>query len=172
MTYPTNNSSFTDLPFGGQFLLWAVRIWASAEPDDDARDDGAIALLRKGFALAGLDRAFCRFDALMAVLSVAAIGPLEIRPRRCRTISADEARLLGLVAAIQRSDPFGALSILEPWTAPTGTRIAMQSATDLANAMSAVNLRLDKRLAFHIHHDRTSGRASVPGGTPGVAWLH
>ena len=70
--------------------------------------------------------------------------------------------LLGVVAAIQRGDGPGALAILQPWTTPTGTRIALTSATRLADAMSAVRLTLEsKKRVLAVLHDELHGAELV-----------
>ena len=169
MTTPAKSSCFAELSFGGQFLLWAVRLWYSAGPSDGSTR----AVLRKGFGLARLNRGFLDFDALMTALSVAGTSALDVRPPRCMTMSNDEARLLGIIAAVQRGDPFGALAILQPRTTPAGTRIAMQAASELAKAMSAVRLTLEsKRQVLAILHDRLSGPDPTPPEAPHTARLH
>ena len=169
MSNPPKQSCFAELSFGGQFLLWAVRNWCGAPPSDSSVQ----AMLRKGFELARLHRAFSDFDAFMTAISVSGSTAIDTRPPRCMTMSADEARLLGVIAAIQRDDEIGALAVLNPWTTPAGTRIAMRAAMRLAEAMSAVRLTLEsKKRVLAVLHDDISGTDTTSWPAPSSNALH
>ncbi len=130
-----------DLPFGEQFLLWAIRHWVVAFADGGNRH----AMLKKGFQLARIDEAFPSMDELLTVISTSAKSRIEVRCPDYRGISNDEQLLIGMVAALQRSNVDGYAMILGYWLAPAGVRLAEAPATRLANLMAIGGLWLRRR---------------------------
>ena len=68
---PATEAKFADLPFGEQLMIWAMRLWART----DTAKPQVHALLRKGFALAGIEDAHGAFDSLMTMLATTTTRP-------------------------------------------------------------------------------------------------
>ena len=149
---------FDALTFGGQFLLWAIRLWAH----QSAANPGSVSTVRKAFELADLREAYADFDAFLTMLSHASDDGIDIRPRRNMTMSADEARLLGVIATLQRGDMPTADRMLRAHVRPSGARLALDAGMRLAEAMRDVRMTVAPR-------DPLSNRAAAAGEAPSVA---
>ena len=79
-------STFIELPFGEQLMLWAMRLWMRGLRDGTPDQ----AILRTGFKLAGVPDAHPALDGLMTIITTAATDTIDIRCPQCADISADE----------------------------------------------------------------------------------
>ena len=130
-----------DLPFGEQFLLWAVRNWVTAFVHQHDRH----AVLHKGFRLAGIEEAYLAIDELLTIVSASATTRIEVRCPDCRIVSDDEQVFIGMIAALQRSDCDGSAALLGFWLAPAGVRLAEVPAKKLASLMALGGLTVRRR---------------------------
>ena len=130
-----------DLPFGEQFLLWAIRHWVMAFTQQGDRH----AMLHKGFRLAGIEEGYLAIDELLTIVSASATSRIEVRCPDCSTISNDEQILVGMIAALQRSDSREFAVLLGFWVAPAGVRLSLAPATRLASLMALGGLTLRRR---------------------------
>ena len=90
---------FTELSFGEQFTLWAVRCWTEA-----ARDGVCLhPLLKEAFSRVGVASAYLALNHMLCVLAAGAQRPIVIYSRNCVPISPDEILLLGLVGDLQEN---------------------------------------------------------------------
>ena len=124
---------YSNLPFGEQLVLWAIRMWAKALNEDANISD----VLRQGFRLAGVQDAFGFLDSIMYVLATAGNGVIDIRCPGCSKISADEHRIMGAIAVYQRQTDFKHCDpYLCFWLPPTALRIVREPAMKLAKALT------------------------------------
>ncbi len=135
-------SVYSELPFGEQLVLWAIRMWAKALNEDANISD----VLRQGFRLAGVQDAFGFLDSIMYVLATAGNGVIDVRCPGCSEISADEQHIMGAIAVYQydtgvtHSDPY-----LCFWLPPTALRIVREPTMKLAKALKKGGLVLRSR---------------------------
>ncbi|HAD86611.1 MAG TPA: hypothetical protein DCG48_04545 [Rhodospirillaceae bacterium] len=144
---PATEAKFADLPFGEQLMIWAMRLWART----DTAKPQVHALLRKGFALAGIEDAHGAFDSLMTMLATTTTRPVDIRCATCGTVSGDEQRLLGALADHQNpgsgipGDNTAAESFLSVWLPPAARRLAREPIGDLARTLARMGLMIRLR---------------------------
>ncbi len=130
-----------DLPFGEQFLLWAIRNWVLAFVQRSDRHS----MLHKGFRLAGIEEAYVAIDELLTIVSSSATTRIEVRCPHNPGVSNDEQVFIGMIAALQRSDCDGSAELLAFWLAPAGVRLAQPPARKLADLMALGGLSLRLR---------------------------
>ena len=133
-------STFIELPFGEQLMLWAVRLWMRGLRDD--MPDQTI--LRTGFKLAGVPAAHAPLDGLMTVLTIAATAPIDIRCPHCADISADEHLLMDVIAGLQ-SPGRGGSTLFACRLPPAARRAGMELAGCLATVFSGAGLMIRSR---------------------------
>ena len=133
------------------FLVATLRFF------QEARHGAARHDWREGFLAADVsDSTVKGFLALFAIL--AAEREPDIAPSGCRMLSADEGRVLQLVAMLQRRHAADALVILQHWLAPAAARLALKPARALAEGLA------DRGLIVPPRH-----RADVPPAFRGMA---
>ncbi len=167
---PASEAKFADLPFGEQLMIWAMRLWART----DTAKPQVHSLLRKGFALAGIEHAHGAFDSLMTLLTTATTRPIDIRCATCGTVSDDEQRLLGALADHQNPGSglpgdTAAESFLSVWLPPAARRLAREPIGDLARTLARMGLMIRLRRRER-GPDTTSGPA--PGRTISAVTIH
>ena len=167
---PASEAKFADLPFGEQLMIWAMRLWART----DTAKPQVHALLRKGFALAGIEHAHGSFDSLMTLLETATTRPIDIRCATCGTVSDDEQRLLGALADLQ--NPGSGLpgdttdvSFLSVWLPPTARRQAREPAENLARALARMGLMIRLR---RLERGSNAASGPSPGRTISAVAIH
>ena len=130
-----------DLPFGEQFLLWAIRLWVRSQK----HKGDVYATLYEGFRLARLEEGYLIIDEMLTVIGTATTRSIDVRCPQCPGISMDEQTFIGLIAALQQSDfPAGA-RLLGCWLPPSGVRLALMPAARLARLMAVAGLALRPR---------------------------
>ena len=135
-------AEFADIPFGEQLILWAVRIWVQALQ----KEANAQSVLRTGFSHVGAPEAHPALDDLMTIISNSAQCSIDIRCPKCPSISPDEQKLLGAIAAWQHGrHPSFADSFLCAWIPPSALRIARTPVSQLATALQDVGLTIRSR---------------------------
>ena len=153
-------SVYSDLPFGEQLVLWALRMWSKAF----TQDANISHILREGFRLAGVPDAFGFLDSIMYVFATVGRGVLDIRCPACSEISIDEHRILGAIAVYQYGDPrINSDPYLRYWLRPTALRIIQEPTIKLANALKKGNLIIRPRpwtLTMSIESSGISARTS------------
>lgn len=152
-------STFADLPFGEQFMLWAMRLWARARHHGTSDH----ATLRDGFKLAGAPAAHGALDGLLTVITTAATGAIDIRGPHCRDISADEHHLMNVIAGFQRTGAAGS-DLFARRLPPTANRVGMERAKELAGALAKAGLNIRPRCpARPATKDQTPAAPPIPG---------
>lgn len=132
--------TFADLPFGEQFVLWAMRLWTRGQHHGTLDH----ATLRNGFKLAGAPAAHGDLDGLMTIITTAATGAIDIRGPQCRDISADEHHLMSVIAGFQRTGAAGS-DLFDRRLPPTAKRLGMERAKELANTLAKAGLNIRPR---------------------------
>ena len=150
-----------ELDFPGQFLVWGMRAWLmawrqSGAVQDAAQGGGAGAPLAapnayrgiagEGFLRAGVPQAMELIDDIFQALAAAALRQIDLRCPHCAYLSADEALLLGAVAASQRRQhgiAWAALCALLPPAAARGALPALVSLALLLKEAKLVMAPLD-----------------------------
>ncbi len=155
------------LRFGGQFVVWAIRLWLA----ERAGRPGAGQLLDEGLALADLAAARPRLDATLACLAVTAARPVQLNPLCDPSVSDDEILLLRVLAALQIGAGDTAHHLLEGVLPAAGLRTLLGTAKALADALSLAGLHLwsDPSGCIAALRDPIALR---PGQAPGRARLH
>lgn len=142
-------STFIELPFGEQLMLWAMRLWMRGLRD--GMPDQTI--LRTGFKLAGVPAAHAALDGLMTVLTTTATGAIDIRCPHRADISADEHQLMDVIAGLQ-SPGRGGSTLFACRLPPAARRTGMELAGHLATVFSSAGLMIRPRR--HAHNPGTS----------------
>tara|TARA_A100001037_G_C15034655_1_gene582647 strand:+ start:492 stop:1013 length:522 start_codon:yes stop_codon:yes gene_type:complete len=135
-------AEFAALPFGEQLILWAIRFWVKALQTEA----NAQTVLRAGFECARAPDAHPALDDLMTIISISAQRSIDIRCPKCPSISPDEERLLGAVAAWQHGlPPAYADSFFSAWLPASALRVARTPASQLAYALSHAGMMIRSR---------------------------
>lgn len=122
-----------ELDFPAQFLLWGMRMWLRAwrQQGREASPINAYrGLAGEGFLRAGIPQALDFIDDIFQAIAAAALRQVDLRCPPCAYVSADEALLLGAVAASQRKQhgiAWAALGFLLPPAAARGALPALIS---------------------------------------------
>jgi len=99
-------------------------------------------LLGPAFAYMGMLRAFCAFDRAFVELRAHSVRPLEFKEVDDPHLGADEARLLGGVASLQRLNVGAARNVLCSLFTRMGLRAALPSLARIAAHLEAQGHRL------------------------------
>jgi len=135
-------AELTNLPFGEQLMLWAIRLWVQAYLERSNVE----AVLRHGFKLAGAPDAQHAMDDLMCVIATSAKTHVDIGCVKCANLSVDEDLLLGCIAASQQGDGNQeACALLSIWLPPAAIRCALGPLNALAAALKERGLLLRQR---------------------------
>lgn len=94
-------------------------------------------LLGPAFAYMGMSRAFCAFDRAFAELRTHSVRPLQFREVDDPHLGADEARLLGGVASLQRLNVGAAKNLLGALFTRMGLRAALPPLARIAGHLEA-----------------------------------
>jgi len=98
---------------------------------------------QNGLRAAGLDAEAARaFGSLAEIVTVASIGPVDLRGLHCPRLGRSEARLLEILHRQQRGDRRAAEAALQAFLAPTAARLALGLSLDVAEALAAQGLLL------------------------------
>ena len=98
---------------------------------------------RDGFGQAGIPSASIHaFDMFMTIISKTALRPIDVRRSTCHCMSQDEARFLGMIAAVQAGCFPMFQNLLGEWIPVTAVRAATMPISMLAGALDARSLRL------------------------------
>ncbi|HBC06915.1 MAG TPA: hypothetical protein DC046_04945 [Rhodospirillaceae bacterium] len=133
-------STFIELPFGEQLMLWAMRLWMRGLRDGTSDQT----ILGTGFKLAGVPAAHPALDGLMTVITTAATAPIDIRCPHCPDISDDEHLLMDVVAGLQ-SPGRGGSTLFACRLPPAARRSGMELAGRLATVFSGAGLMIRPR---------------------------
>jgi len=139
-------STFIELPFGEQLMLWGMRLWMRSLRDG-VQDQ---AILGTGFKLAGAPAAHPALDGLMTVITMAATAPIDIRCPHCSDISDDEHLLMDVVAGLQ-SPGRGGSTLFACCLPPAARRAGMELAGRLATVFSGAGLLIRPRRRTPTH---------------------
>ena len=144
---PHRKNEVRELPFGEQFLLWAIRLWVKSQK----RKGDANATLYEGFRLAGLEEGYLIIDEMLTVVGTATTRSIDVRCPPCPGISRDEHTFIGLIAALQQPDVPAGARLLGCWLAPSNVRLALIPAMRLAHLMAGRGFALRPRqIAPHV----------------------
>ena len=124
-------SDRTELPFGGQVSLWAVRMWTKVHREGDARKEA----VRHAFTLIGAPRAYDVLDRLLSIVTHHGRCAPEIRRPHHRSLSADEITLLQALAAAQRGTMITAYGAFSAWIIEALIRHAMSHVAEYSNIL-------------------------------------
>ena len=105
---------FHDLPFSSQLIVWAARMWIQAGSRASAGGSHLNCMIRDSFRLAGAKQAFVALDGILSILAVTSTTPIEFQRPKCETVSADERRLLSILAILQSDEGREAAHFLAP----------------------------------------------------------
>ena len=129
-----------DLVLGEQLVLWALRKRLESPAHRPA--------LRRGFLLGGAGglQAFAAFEQLFAVLESHCRRDLWFHRCGCGCVSADELRILGLIAAEQTGDVAAALGHASSLVVRAAVSEVVQAAGAFGRALAACRLTLPLRV--------------------------
>ncbi len=130
----------TQLSTQEQFV---VGVWRCCDAFATSADPTlARRLLAPAFAYMGMLRAFCAFDRAFFELRAHSVRPLEFREADDPRLGADEARLLGGVASLQRLNVRAAKNVLCSLFTRMGLRAALPPLARIAGHLEAQGHRL------------------------------
>lgn len=143
----------TELDFPAQFLLWGMRMWLKAWRErgrERGADPGPLNAYRgayrgiagEGFLRAGVPQALDFVDDIFQAIAAAALRQVDLRCPPCAYVSADEALLLGAVAASQRKQHAIAWAALGALLPPAAARGALPALISLALTLQGARLVL------------------------------
>jgi len=148
MTYLFNHiqlsadSKLSELPFAEQFLLWGIRMWAQAFN----QGVNNYKVLNKGFCLAGVSDAHKSLDYIMTIFATSGKGIININCPKCNSITFDELRFMGAVAAWQSENELSIGNIyIRSWLPLTALRIMRRPSLQLAKTLKQGNLIIHLR---------------------------
>jgi hypothetical protein len=129
-----------DLALGEQLVIWALRKRLESAAHRPA--------LRRGFLLAGAGglQAFAAFEQLFAVLESHCRRDLWFHRCGCGCVSADELRILGLIAAQQSGEVAAALGHGSSLVVLAAVGEVVQAAGAFGQALAACRLTLPLRV--------------------------
>ena len=120
------------------FCLTCLRLWVEECLQKDTTETG----WREGFAQAGIPPSSVHaFDMFMTIISKTAERPIDVRQSTCHCMSQDEARFLGMIAAVQAGCFPMFQNLLGEWIPVTAIRAATMPIAMLAGALDARSLR-------------------------------
>ncbi|WP_421879312.1 hypothetical protein [Pacificispira sp.] len=142
--------SFRALTHPEQLALWAIRMWVRAYRTEDREAAEAI---RHGLILSDVpDGTDAALDRFMTVLAVSTQVSIDIRCPNCKSVSPDEHRLMGALAAMQQTGrhdpailPMAPDRYLSVWLPPAAIRLSRAPLQALAHAFDEAELRLRPR---------------------------
>lgn len=140
--HPSDAEELKDLPFSEQLVLWGVRLWVQGLKNET----NIQSQLRTAFKLAGAPEGHPALDDLMTVITVSADQGIDIRCTKCPSISPDELRILGALAAWQHEKDDSLINLfLAAWLPSTARRVAQTPIAQLGGALRAAKLVLRER---------------------------
>ncbi len=140
-SHPHSPDELTTQALGASelFCLTCLRLWVEECIDAGHRETG----WRDGFTQAGIPTASVHaFDMFMTIISKTAQRPIDVRKSTCSCMSQDEARFLGMIAAVQAGCFPMFQNLLAEWLPVTAIRAATMPIAMLAGALDACSLRL------------------------------
>lgn len=129
------------LKFADRFVLWAMRTWVAGL---DSEREG-IERLDEAFGWIKAPDGGPLLDAMMTALALGAADRVTIEGICCGTLSADEARLMAMVAHLQVDDRGAAMGLAATLVRPGEVRALVMAADRLAIALAAAGLGLERR---------------------------
>lgn len=140
MTPSVPDAVFSELPFVDQLMLWAVRLWMRGM--QDGHHD--LAILGKGFELAGVPGAHTVLDGFLTIVTTSATAAVDIRAPRCGGVSADEQTLMTAMGTLQAPDDETTAQCTQALFAdrlpPAARRLAVEWAGRLAEMFADAGL--------------------------------
>ena len=127
----------TDLAFGGQLTLWALRLWLSA-------NSGCPALhrtLRTGFTQVRLPAAHVALDHFLSIVVYCNCCAFAVSSRSSRELTSDEQLFLSFVADQQEGVMVAAYQKPMNWISPGELRLAMAVSMEYATLLANNNLK-------------------------------
>ncbi len=131
-----------ELDAAGQFLLWGMRSWLLAFRQSKDIPSAYRGIAGEGFLRAGVPQAMELIDDIFQALAAAALRQIDLRCPHCAYLSADEALLLGAVAASQRKQHGISWAALTQLLPPAAARAALPSLISLAVLLRDAELTL------------------------------
>ena len=92
-----STEEFHDLLFSEQLIVWGIRFWV----DGIKKGTDVHELLVEGFNKFSASGSASALDRMMSVIAVGAIDTIDIRCTKCKNISPDEHRILGVLDSWQ-----------------------------------------------------------------------
>jgi len=145
MPQQRSSTSAAGLSPAGAFILRAVRAWVGSvcrEPETDTWHEARASWARCFHEIGG-DGAARSLDHAMGCLARHATRSLRMGCPCCGRISADERRLLGVVAACQHEKPVLARTLLSDWLDGSRSAFTLHHLTDFARAIGSDGCRLE-----------------------------
>jgi hypothetical protein len=137
------DTTLFDLCTAELFVVTVLRLWMSGD-DDPVRPE----YWPRAFRAAGITPGGApAFGSLMRVVAGAARQLLDVRPRTCRGLGRDEARLLRLISLLQSDRRGEASRLLAAWLPPAAAKLASRPAECLAAALAGAGLMVPLRHA-------------------------
>lgn len=147
-----NSDEYGELPFSEQLIVWAVRFWVQALKNET----NVQSELRTAFKLARAPDGHPALDDLMTIITVSAQQRIDIRCTKCSSISPDEERIIGAIAAWQHDyDESHINPYLSAWLPKAAQRVAQTPIKQLSCALSKAGLRLRLRKSVKVEAART-----------------
>ena len=116
--------------------------------------------------LGGIADGALAFDGLLTLLTGRDLAELDLRCPNCPGLSLEEARLIAVLAALQRGEEDLARALAGLWLPPALARLAMNPAGRLARALLAAGLPLQ---GCGLSQRVSAGRQ---GGDRGLTLVH
>lgn len=166
--------NFRALNHPEQLALWAIRMWVRAYRTDDREAAEAI---HHGLILSDVSEGTeVALDRFMTMLAVSTQVSIDIRCPNCKGVSRDEHRLIGALAAMQRTGrhepailPMAPDQYLSVWLPPAAIRLTRAPLQALALSFLDADLRLRSR-SWVLQTD-AAGEA-IEGRTATVHTIH
>lgn len=123
---------FAGLPYSARLVVWSTRKWAELVKTGPRDLDH----LQQAYRFARAADALPVLDGFLTVLIIAYEARLEIRKVGEAMLSADEARLVDLIASLQASAMPRAADLLDAWLPPAGHPAVLQQGRRFARLLA------------------------------------
>ena len=145
-----------ELDFGGQVLLWSIRIWVIGV----RHQRPALETIDKAYTLVGCPDGASSLNTVMQRLTLSARRVLDVRPPCFTSISADEQRLLDATRCYQRGDKVRPRFIVSAMSHRHAAPALLDALERLSLSLVGAGLTLQGDIASHANTDRGSDRGT------------
>ena len=121
-----------------KLIVWAMRVWVVGARERIGVDE----VLRGSFARAGVPQGLAVLDNMMAVIAAGAARTIDISCVCDDRVSADERRILDVIALFQSGDTLETPLLLRSFLTPSAAASASQLIERLARILADGSLRV------------------------------